>query len=116
MQLDGLLAFLNGLVEIAFAGLAVLLVANGVKGNNLGEVVFVGVFLLKRAVDVGHGAVVIGVVACVERMPPAALRGVFLRRACCREHYECQQQKGDDMFKIFQLHFLNNSFSGRFIV
>ena len=79
MQLDGFLRFLDGSVEIALADFFRVLVADGVERNQLGEVVLVALFFLQGSVDIGQVAVVVDVVACRERMPPARLRCVLLR-------------------------------------
>ena len=66
MQLDGLLAFLYGLLEVAFAYLAALLVADGVERQHLREVVLVAVFFLKRTVDVGKRTIIICIISSLE--------------------------------------------------
>ena len=88
MQLDSLLAFLDGLVIVALADFLRLLVANRVKWDNLGEVIFVAVFFFQRSVDIGLGTVVVSIVTSIERVPPTALRSILLRRTAC--HQSCQ--------------------------
>ena len=66
MQLDGLLTFLYGLLEVAFTYLAALLVADGVERQHLREVVLVAVLFLERTVDVGKRTIIICVIASLE--------------------------------------------------
>ena len=93
MQLDGLLTFLDGLLVVSLADLLRLLVANGVEGNDLGEVILVAVFLFQRGVDVGKSAVVVSIISSIERVPPTALR--------C--HQSCQNQQQEQPYGIFLL-------------
>ena len=86
VQLDGLLAFLYGALEVALANLLAAFVADGVERNHLGKVVLVAVLLLQRSVDICHRAVVVGVVFRVERVPPAGARRVLCGRACRHNH------------------------------
>ena len=53
MLLDGLLHFFDGTVELAFANLAALLIADRVEGQQFGVVVLVALFLFQRTVDEG---------------------------------------------------------------
>ena len=85
MQLDGLLRFLDGPVEISLTQRAALLVAHRVEGNQLGIVVLVAVFLLQTAVDKGLRTIKISVVSGIERVPPTALCGIVLRRTRSRK-------------------------------
>ena len=92
MQLDGLLTLLDGAVVVRLAYLSAVLVAHGVERNKLGEVVLVAFLLLKRGIDIRQRAVIISVITRLERVPPACARGVFLRRASCRNHqYSCEK-------------------------
>ena len=91
MQLDGFLTFLDSSVEVALTQLLAGFVANGIERNDFCKVVFVSVFLLHGAVDVGQCAVVVGVVACIEGVPETGLGRVFLRRASCCQHQQSRQ-------------------------
>ena len=86
MQLDGLLAFLDGPVEVRLSQTAAFAIANGVQRYHLGEVVLVTVLLFKRTFDVRYRTVIISIVPCGKRMPPTALRSVLLRRATYGRH------------------------------
>ena len=88
VQLNGFLTFLYGAVKVGLARLARAFVAYGVERNKFGEIVFVAVLLLQRAVNVGERSVIISVVTGVEGVPPTCLCCVFLRGAshCRRQH------------------------------
>ena len=101
MQLNGLLTFLDGFLVVSLANLLRLLVANGVEGNDFGEVILVAVFLFQRGVDVGKSAVVVSIISSIERVPPTALRSILLRRTSC--HQSCQNQQQEQPYGIFLL-------------
>ncbi len=109
VEFYGLLAFLYGAVEISLSDFAAILVADGVERNKFREVVLVAVLLLQRTVNIGERAVVIGVVARLERMPPASLRGVFLRGASRRGNQNCHEQQRNDMSCLNNSHVFTNS-------
>ena len=91
IQFDGLLRLLNSTVEVALAQLAALLVSHHIQRNHLREVVLVAVLLLQIAFDKGLRTVEIGIIACIERMPPATACRILLRRTAC-QHQKHQQQ------------------------
>ena len=68
---DGLFGFLDGAVVLALAYVAAGLVAHGVEGNLLREVVLVTLLLLQIAVNEGLVTIKIGIIACIEGVPPA---------------------------------------------
>ena len=96
MELDGLLAFLDGTVEVRLSQLTAALVANRIERDDLRVVVLVALLLFQRTVDIGQRAIIIGIVARSERMPPTGLGGVFLRGATHKDGCS-QQQKENDM-------------------
>ena len=85
VQFDGLLRLLYGAVEVALAQLAALLVSHHIQRNHLREVVLVAVLLLQTAVDERLRTIEIGIIARVERMPPATACRILLRRTACQQ-------------------------------
>lgn len=104
MQLDGLLAFLDGTVEVALAEAAAFGLADGVQGYDFGKIVLVAVLFFKRTVDVRHRTIIISIVPRGKRMPPTALRSVLLGRTPGgeKEHKQCKD--GDYMSIYLELH------------
>ena len=96
VELDGLLALLDGALVVALAQFAGSFVAYGIEGNHLREVVLDAVFLFDGSIDIGLRAVIVGVVFGHEGMPPARLRGVLLRGASRQDckSYEKHSNKG----------------------
>ena len=86
MLVDGFLALLDGTVEVRLAEISAVLVAYGIEGEHLCIVVLVALFFLQRAIYIGKCAIIIGIVSCVEGMPPSALRSILLRRASGETH------------------------------
>ena len=92
VALDGLLRLLHGLVEISLSQFSRRLVADRIERNHLGEVVFVALLFLERAVDIGQVTIIIGIIAGRERMIPARLRRVLLGGTRV-QHEHAQQNK-----------------------
>ena len=93
VQVDGLLAFSNGRLEVGRAELGRLGVFDHEEGQHLGIVVLVARFLGNHSLLVGFAAVVVGVEARREGMPEAAARRIFLGRTA-RQKHETQKEKG----------------------
>ena len=91
--MDGLLAFLDGAVEVGLADFPAVLVAHGIERNLLRKVVPVAFFLLQRPVDISHGTIIIGIVSGIKGMPPPALRRILLRRASGKNQGYRQEDK-----------------------
>ena len=100
MELDCLLAFLDGFVEVAFTYLLALFVANGVERYYLSEIVLVATFFLERTVDICLIAVVHDIVFRLKRMPTPSLRSVFLRRASVRNNH-CYEENYGNYMSVF---------------
>ena len=81
VQLDGLLGLLYGTVEVALTHLAALFVGYGVERQYLRAVVLMARLLLDATVDKRLRTIIIGIVASIEGVPPACLRGIILCRA-----------------------------------
>ena len=79
VQLDGLLTFLYGPVIACLAKLPAVLVGHSIQWYLLSEVVCIAVFLLQRGIYICQRSIIICVIACIEGMPPARGRSVFLR-------------------------------------
>ena len=77
---------------MAFADVAAFGVANGVERQLFGVVVLVAFLFLDIAIDEGFLAVIEGVVAGIEGMPPSRPRGVLL----CRTTFHRQDDGKDD--------------------
>ena len=91
--MDGLLAFLDGTVEVGLADFPAVLVAHGVERNLLGIVVLVSRLFLQRTIDIGECNIIIGVVLCIKGVPPSALRCILLRRASGKNQGYRQEDK-----------------------
>ena len=89
--MDGLLAFLDGAVEVGLADFPAVLVAHGIERNLLGIVVLVSRLFLQRTIDIGECTIIIGVVLCIKGVPPSALRCILLRRASGKNQ-GCRQE------------------------
>ena len=100
------LGFLYGTVEISLAQFLARLVAHDIQGNHFREIVLVAILLLQTSVYVSLRAVEIGVVSCMESVPPARLRGVFLRGASC-DNRNGGSHKEDDYMSCTVLQFIS---------
>ena len=83
---DGFLRLLYRPVVVALAQFAAAFVAHRIEREHLREVVLVAFLLFQTSVDVGQFAIIIGIIACIERPPPTGLGGVLLGRAATKDH------------------------------
>ena len=65
-----------------------LLIAYGIKRNHLRKIVFITGLFGERTVDIGHFTVIVGVVSCIECVPPSTLGRIFLRTASRDNHQD----------------------------
>ncbi len=94
MQLDGFLRLQYCPVEITFTQFLAVLIANGVKGNNLGVIILVARFFFQRSVDISEFAVIISIVTGIKSLPPPRAGIIFRGGATCSQsHYRhCRKQ------------------------
>ena len=77
---DRFLALLDGTVILAFADFAALLVTHHVEGDYLGIVVLIALLFFQIAVDESLITIKIGIIARIERVPPASAGCILLGR------------------------------------
>ena len=80
VAMNGLLHLFDGALVVRLAYSATRLIANGVKRNQFGVVIFVALLFFEITIDKGHVSIIIGIIAGVESVPEARLGCVFMRR------------------------------------